>query len=102
MLRRSPGKNRNAGGEAQVWKPGRNGATDGRSLRAGKQQAGITTSQGQQRESGSRRDDRRRTTGVPEAAWARDWGTTAKRNLSTAAGATGAKPQARLHRNAEV
>jgi hypothetical protein len=60
MLRRSPGKNRNAGGEAQVWKPGRNGTTDGRSLRAGKQQAGITTSQGQQRESGSRRDDRRR------------------------------------------
>ncbi len=78
------------------------GTEDGRSLRAGKQQAGITTSQEQQRESGSGRDDRRRTTGIPEVAWARNWGTTAKRNLSTAAGARGGNREAGRKRSAEV
>jgi len=37
-----------------------------------------------------------------EAAWARDWGTVAKRNLSTAAGATGGNPEAGRQRSAEV
>src|ERR1700722_585379 len=65
-------------------------------------QAGITTSQGQQRESGNRRDDRRPTLGVPEAAWARDRGTATKRNLSTAAGKTGGNPEAGWQWNAQA
>src|SRR5215472_8117954 len=45
----------NASGEAPGRKPGWNRTTEGRSLRAGKLQAGTATSQGQQRETGSRR-----------------------------------------------
>src|SRR5260370_19382323 len=76
--------------------------TDGRSLRAGKLQAGVTTSQGQQRESGSRRDDRRRAPGVPEAARAENRGTATKRNLSTAAGKAGGNPEAGRAGSAQV
>src|ERR1041384_8020919 len=62
-------RDRNVCGEAQSRKPGRR-AVDGRSLRAGKLQAGIGTSQVEQREPGSRRIDRRAVAWTPERAMA--------------------------------
>src|SRR5215472_2102664 len=75
-----------ARGEAQDRKPGHWRTVDGRSLRAGELQAGIGTSQGEQR--GSRRGwhDYPRPTGIPKAALASHPGTAVEWNLPATTG----------------
>src|SRR5258708_7442262 len=80
-------------GEAQTRKSDYP-AVDGRSLRAGKLQAGATTSEGQQRQCRHRRDDRREIVWTPERALASHPRTTPQRNLHTTTGETGGNPEA--------
>src|ERR1700694_1554640 len=68
-------------------------AVDGRSLRAGKLLAGLQASQSEQRKSGNRRHESRRSLGLPEAALALHTGTAVKRDLQTTTGATGGNPE---------
>ena len=75
------GRDRIAQGEARDRKPGHWRTVDGRGLRAGKLQAGIGASQGQQRKLRSGRDDRARIAGAPETALASYSGTVVERDL---------------------
>src|SRR5258706_1119069 len=69
-------------------------AVDGRSLRAAKLLAGLQASQSEQRKSGNRRHESRRSFGLPEAALALHTGTAVAWNLPTTTGATGGNPEA--------
>src|ERR1700687_4672378 len=69
-------------------------AVDGRSLRAGKLLAGLQASEGEQRKSGNRRHESRRSFGLPEAALALHTGTAVAWDLPTTTGATGGNPEA--------
>src|SRR5438128_530425 len=75
-------------------KSGWSGAGDGRGLRAGELPAGITTSEGQEGESGDRRHESVGVTRLPEATVASDSGTTVERDLSTASGEASRNRQA--------
>src|SRR5258708_3929683 len=68
-------------------------AVDGRSLRAGKLLAGLQASQREQRKSGNRRHESRRSFGLSQAALALHTGTAVKRDLQTTTGATGGNPE---------
>src|SRR5262249_6133842 len=89
------GRDRIVCGKARDRKPGHHRTVDGGSLRAGKLQAGIETSQGQQGECWCGRDDRPAVARVPEAALASRPGTVVERDLCAAAGEAGGNPQAR-------
>src|SRR5438105_14696030 len=80
----------------KTWdrKPGHWRTVDGRSLRAGKLQAGIGTSQGQERERRRGRDNRPAVAGVPEAALASNPGTVVEWDLCAATGEAGGDPEA--------
>src|SRR5882762_1325097 len=69
-------------------------AVDGRSLRAAKLLAGLQASQSEQRKSGNRRHESRRSFGLPEAALALHRGTAVAWDLPTTTGATGGNPEA--------
>src|SRR5437879_4864206 len=69
-------------------------AVDGRRLRAGKLLAGLQASQSEQRKSGDRRPESRRSLGLPEAALALHTGTAVAWDLPTTTGATGGNPEA--------
>src|SRR5260370_35028516 len=69
-------------------------AVDGRGLRAGKLLAGLPASQSEQRKSGNRRHESRRSLGLPEAALGLDTGTAVAWDLPTTTGATGGNPEA--------
>src|SRR6266478_1828281 len=69
-------------------------AVDGRSLRAGKLLAGLQASQSEQRKSGNRRHESRRSRGLPEAALAHHTGTAVAWDLPTTSGASGGNPEA--------
>src|SRR6202140_1344342 len=69
-------------------------AVNGRSLRAGKLLAGLQASEGEQRKSGNRRHESRRSFGLPEPALALDTGTAVAWDLPTTTGATGGNPEA--------
>src|SRR5579863_2585342 len=88
------GRDRIVCGKARDRKPGHHRTVDGGSLRAGKLQAGIETSQGQQRECWCGRDDRPAVVRVPETALASHSGTVVERDLSAATGEEGGNPQA--------
>jgi len=76
-------------------KPGYPRARDGSGLRAGEPAAGLEAREVEQRQSGNRRHDRRRVTGLPEAALASDSGTVAERELQAATGKARGNRQAR-------
>src|SRR5713101_7544381 len=69
-------------------------AVDGRGLRAGELLAGLQASKGEQRQSGNRRHESRRSLGLPEAALALHTGTAVAWDLPTTTGTTGGNPEA--------
>src|SRR5215472_4138976 len=81
-------------GEARDRQPGYWRTVNGGGLRAGKLQAGIGTSQGQQRKPWRGWDDRPRIARVSETTLAGHSGTVVERDLCAATGEAGGNPQA--------